>query len=250
MRFGACTSIEQSEKWKGAGFDYIEVAAAPMREEGWSPAPYVTADVEATNLFFPGGIHLYDGSFDAIEHVEIVGVCAAAVYAELMVIGSGGQRRHPDGPETGLGAFVDLVRAMQDAFPHLPLVPESLNRTETNVGTDLGKLALALKERGLGYTADVYHVLKEWDSDGREGGLDVPTEAFWASQLPHLPSHVHLSSFDRTLPSEDDPMVLGFLRRLQSLGYDGKISLEGSFTEDQVLRARPVLDRLVSAAGF
>ena len=250
MRFGACTSIEQSDKWKAAGFDYIEVAAAPMREEGWSPAPYVTAEVEATNLFFPGGINLYDGSFDPVEHVEIVGVCAAAVYAELMVIGSGGQRKHPEGPEAGLEAFVTIVREMQDAFPHLPLVPESLNRTETNVGTDLGKLALALKEKGLGYTADAYHVFKEWDFDGREGGLDVPSDAFWESQLPHLPTHVHLSSFARTLPTEGDPMVLGFLKRLNALGYTGKISLEGSFNDEQVSQARSILESLVAKAGF
>lgn len=250
MRFGACTSIDQSEKWKAAGFDYIEVAAATMRDEGWSPAPYVTAEVEVTNLFFPGGVNIYDGSFDPIEHVEIVGVCAAAVYAELMVIGSGGQRKHSEGAETGLEAFVGVVRAMQDAFPHLPLVPESLNRTETNVGTDLGKLALALREKGLGYTADVYHVLREWDFDGREGGKEYPTEAFWEAQLPHPPTHVHLSNLDRTLPSQDDQMVLGFLRRLKDLGYSGKMSLEGSFNEMQVASGREVLERLLLNAGF
>ncbi len=250
MRFGACTSIDQSEKWKSAGFDYIEVAAAPMREEGWSPAPYVTADVEATNLFFPGGVNIYDGSFDPVEHVEIVGVCAAAVYAELMVIGSGGQRKHPEGPEVGLASFVSIVKAMQEAFPHLPLVPESLNRTETNVGTDLGKLALALHAEGLGYTADAYHVLKEWDFDGREGGLETPSKAFWEAQLPHLPVHVHLSSIARTLPQEDDAQVIGFLKRLKELGYDGKMSLEGQFDDEQLARARPVLGALLSQAGF
>lgn len=53
---------------------------------------------------------------------------------------------------------------------------EALNRTETNVGVQSGPLANAMAKYRLPYTADAYHILKEWDFDGREGGRTAPSE--------------------------------------------------------------------------
>ena len=100
---------------------------------------------------------------------------------------------------------------------HVVVAPESLNATETNVGNDLGILAEALLEAGVGYTADSYHVLRE---------TNPGHEADWKSQLPHPPAHVHVADAERHFPSPEDPAVRAFAARLRELGYDSRVSLE------------------------
>ena len=109
-----------------------------------------------------------------------------------------------------------------------PLIaPEGLNRSETNLGTDTGSFAATLAYYGIPYTADAYHILKEWDFDGREGERDVPTAEFWETQIPFAPVHAHIADLpDRHAPTEDDVMLQGFFRRLKELDYQGGVSLE------------------------
>ncbi len=140
-----------------------------------------------------------------------------------------------------LGAFIDGVSdppPTPDEFHERlrtavrswmsPLIaPEALNRSETNLGNDCGKFANTMHYYGIPYTADVYHILYEWDADGREGGLTVPSDAFWEEQLPFAPAHVHLADLPRrAAPAADDPMLAGFFRRLKAMDYQGRMSLE------------------------
>jgi hypothetical protein len=121
-----------------------------------------------------------------------------------------------------------------------PLIaPEGLNRTETDLGTDTGSFANTLAYYGIPYTADAYHILKEWDFDGREGGLSAPSEQYWAAQLPFVPVHAHIADLpDRLAPKADDLMLSGFFRRMKELGYEVRVSLE----------VRTPFDDLVGAA--
>jgi sugar phosphate isomerase/epimerase len=84
-------------------------------------------------------------------------------------------------------------------------------------------MAWALRQRGLNYTADSYHVLRECFHDR--------VEPDWSRQLPFAPTHVHFADLPRNVPSLDDEAVLGFLRRLKELEYDSRISFEGSLGE-------------------
>ena len=77
------------------------------------------------------------------------------------------------------------------------MAPESLNRSETNVGNDLGQLAKDLAAKGIAYTADLYHILYEANADGH------PPD--FAEQLPFAPLHVHLADLPRHVPAPDDP---------------------------------------------
>jgi hypothetical protein len=122
------------------------------------------------------------------------------------------------------------------------MAPESLTRLETNVGNDLGRLARLLKERGVAYTADSFHVLKEWEfgtqgegrgtrDEGRGTRDEGPSDAHWTEQIPFAPAHIHIGDLPRNYPKAADPMMRGFARRIKELGYDGRISLECSLGE-------------------
>ncbi len=90
------------------------------------------------------------------------------------------------------------------------------------------RLARLLHERGVEYTADSFHVLKEWDF---EHPGTVPTAEHWVEQIPFKPAHIHIGDLPRNYPKADDPMMQGFAKRLREVGYDGRISLECSLGE-------------------
>ena len=125
---------------------------------------------------------------------------------------------------------------------------EALNRTETNVGVKSGPLAQAMAKYGLPYTADAYHILKEWDFDGRQGGLSAPSEEHWAAQLPFAPVHAHIADLpDRLAPKANDLMLTGFFRRLKELGYEGRVSLEVRTPFDELVGAADRVRELIQS---
>ncbi|HTQ08728.1 MAG TPA: TIM barrel protein [Fimbriimonadaceae bacterium] len=228
MKFGVCAGVVDAPAILDAGFDYIEVGATGFSgmDEHWDRSPYEGLPILATNLFFDQRIHLFgahktpylDYSMRTIERAASLGV-------PVMVIGSGGPRTAPDDID-GDSAFVDVVAELsQIAQPFgIALAPESLNRTETNVGNSLRSLAIRLRARGVGYTADSYHILFEWDAEGRKVWLDDLME----DQIPFAPTHVHVANLPRTGVDAEDPMLQAFAGRLAELEYGGNVSLECS----------------------
>jgi sugar phosphate isomerase/epimerase len=131
------------------------------------------------------------------------------------------------------------------------MAPEGLNRSETNLGTDTGSFAHTLAYYGIPYTADAFHILKEWDFDGREGGLEEPTARFWEEQLPFAPAHVHVANLvGRAAPLSDDQLLPGFFRRLSKLGYQGLVSLEVSTPFSELNGAADRLRALIEANSY
>jgi len=228
MKFGVCTGLEDATAILEAGFDYVELGASAFNglSDDWDPAPYAGLPIGATNLFFDSRIKLFGPEKTPyLDYAKRTVERGASLSVPIMVIGSGGSRRSPDGSNQD-GAFFDIVAQISEYARTLgiSLAPESLNRTETNVGNDLRGLALGLKERGVGYTADSYHVLFEWDADGRTADLGET----WREQLPFAPTHVHIADLPRLGVDADDAMLRGFAARLAEFGYDGSVSLECS----------------------
>jgi sugar phosphate isomerase/epimerase len=186
--------------------------------------------VETTNLFFSSDLRLYENESRSIKAAErTIRRAAELGGVQIMVVGSGAARKSAPNREADW-CFVRFVEILNQANRNtkdctIVLAPESLNRDETDVGNDLAQLAHSLHEVGLGYTADSYHVLKEWDYDGRQSSL----EDLFKVQVPFAPNHVHLGPLTRKAPKADDPMLLAFFQRLKEFGYDGRISLECSW---------------------
>lgn len=211
MRIGLCCDPSEGPAALEAGYDYVEYGAA------------ATALSETTFLFFPGDVKIYGPNADALDRGKAIIDAAAARGVKLMALGSGGVRRAPEGVriEDAEEIFYDLVAALDQYAQTLGLrvAPESLDPSETTVGTSLPALARALHARGCSYTADTYHALRQTDT--READLD-----FWRWQIPYKPAHVHLGPFDRSVPKADDVSLRAFAARLSELGYDGRASLE------------------------
>jgi sugar phosphate isomerase/epimerase len=226
MKFGVCCTLEEAPIVLNAGFDYVELGASSLSEDA---SIYKDLPVEATNLFFPGTVKLFGPN--ATPYLEIARSTvdrAAAIGVKLMVIGSGASRTAPDGTDRSIAEkeFLLVAAAVTDHAKQygITIAPESLNRSETNIGNDLACLAEYLRWSGVGYTADSYHVLYEWHEDFPNE--DAPSDEHWAAQVPFLPSHVHIADLPRFAPKPSDPMVKGFAKRLLDLGYDGRVSLE------------------------
>ena len=206
MRLGLCCTPAEGPAALAAGYDYVEYPAASAEPS------------EVTNLFYPSDVRMYeDGLPQGIRIVE----AAARRGVRIMVLGSGGVRRAPEGIADAEERFVRLASDL-DRFAQglgLRVAPESLNPGETNVGNSLPDLARALAAEGAPFTADSYHALVE------TGTRDADLE-FWREQVPLLPLHVHFAPVDRSVPSGDDATLRAFFARLRELGYDGRASLE------------------------
>ena len=250
MKVGICTSLEKAPLAVDAGFDYVELAVSEMTaREPWDPAVYKGLPIEACNLFFPGGTTLFPTdpadprAVNILEYLAKARIRLTEVGVKVGVVGSGNQRKCPPeikfpyeshGPNPiwdGAESAEEILARFLDLGMRLPgttvFAPESLERSETNVGGDCASFSRILKKYNVGYTADAYHLLKEWDANGREGGLGIPTSAYWEDQMPHAPTHLHLAQLEgRRYPQPNDPMLHGFFARLRELDYNERVSLE------------------------
>ena len=234
MKVGICISLEKAPMAVDAGFDYVELAVSEMMaREPWDLSAYKGLPVGACNLFFPGGVKLFPADpaeqFDALAYIKAARIRLTEVSVPLGVVGSGNQRRAHAGIATT--AAEDILAGWLAEGMKSPgttvFAPESLERSETNVGGDCASFSRILAKHGVGYTADAYHLLKEWDANGREAGQDIPTKSYWEDQMPHKPTHLHLAQLEgRRFPQPGDPMLQGFFARLRELGYDERVSLE------------------------
>lgn len=250
MRTGICGGLEIARDALEAGFDYVELPVQLLKgtTDDYDAAPYESLKWESANLFFPGDFRIY-GPYadDWRRYARRVAERAAILGIRVLVLGSGGVRRAPAGtePAAAEAEFVEIAATLHAIAQQYGVVvaPESLNRTETDVGNSLPGLATALASKGAPYTADSYHVLKEWDLGGRQG--DPTGLEFWRENIPHAPAHCHLGNLSRNLPAPDDAAIIAFFRRLLELGYARRVSLEASIGDtplpDVVRRMRDLI---------
>ncbi len=233
ISMGICVGLPHVREAVAAGFQFVEIPAQVFKglEDIYDPDTVKGIPAQVTNFFFPGGMKLFGENRNAyVDYARKVFDRAGKAGVKVMVIGSGSTRRAPDGynEESAFETFINVVADMEKRAKKngIHLAPESLSRTDSNVGNDLSLLAKALKKKSIGFTASSYHILAEWDATGREKGRASPSDAYWKKMIPHAPIHVHLSDFSRGIPKSEDAMVKGFVKRLKGLKYKGRVSLE------------------------
>lgn len=232
IKFGVCAPIEEAELILKAGFDTIEIGAYRLCEPP-DLKEYSNVPISRSNLFFAGSEKLYGSqrtnwqpsAQKTIENASKIGI-------KVMVLGSGGARKCPEGfsiPDAE-SSFIQVVVELQQIADQYGLIiaPEPLNRNETDVWNSSSKLSLALDKRGLKFTGDTYHSLKENEFNGN---LPID-ETFWQSEWPSLPIHVHFSSVHRKVPEPTDPAMISAARYLIRQKFDGIVSLECNFSTD------------------
>lgn len=255
MRIGICTGLDNLDKAAQIGFDYIEctvVGITAMGEEEYAGAKSRVAaspiQCEAFNVFFPGHLKIVGPEVDipAIDaHIRLALERIAGLGAKVVVVGSGGARRVPEGwsPEKGLEQFARVLKMIGDtAAPYgITIVVEPLNRQETNLVNSIPEgatLVRSVNHPNVQLLADFYHMRKESEPMGS------------VQEAGSLIKHLHIAnSHGRVYPlNSNEDEYASFFGYLKAAGYEGRISIEAS-TQDFDAEAPVALQLLRQITG-
>ncbi|MEK6794236.1 MAG: sugar phosphate isomerase/epimerase family protein [Spirochaetota bacterium] len=238
MRIGICAGIDAITKAQAAGFDYIEpsvVSIAGMTEEQFASACSLAASssirCEAFNVLFPGDIKVVGPQVDAAriqDHLTKSFERIAKLGAQMVVFGSGGARKCPDGWEKARAVeqFIETARIAGDAAKKhgLTIVVEPLNTGETNIINSVSEgkdVVSRTAHPNVKLLADWYHIRKD-----NEPAVHI-------SEAGALLQHIHvINSNGRNVPAsraEDD--YASFFRELSLIHYRGRMSIEGKVND-------------------
>ena len=238
VKVGYCTTLKNAEAAKAAGFDYVElsateVAALTDAEFDAAAARLKQAGVSTptANLFVPQTIKVVGPDVNVEQqtaHVKKVMSRLSALGVEVLVFGSGGARRVPDGFARD-AAFKQLVdfsrRAAQEARPYgITVTIEPLRTQETNIINTAAEgldLVNAVNDPNFQLMIDFYHLASEHEDP-----------AIVLKAKDHI-RHIHMANPEgRVFPQKwDEYDYAPFFANLKAIGYDKRISMEGSTTD-------------------
>jgi sugar phosphate isomerase/epimerase len=240
VKVGYCTSLKNADAAKAAGFDYIEVSATEVA--GLSDADFDAAlahlkqagiATPSANLFVPQSIKVVGPDIDPVQQTAHVGKVMSRLSkmgVEILVFGSGGARRVPDGfsKDEAFRQLTDFSRrAAEEARPYnITVTIEALRHEETNIiNTSAEGLALvnAVNHPNFQLMIDFYHLASEHEDP-----------AIVIKGKDHL-RHLHVANPQgRVFPQKWEEFDYApFFANLKAIGYDKRISMEGSTTDLQ-----------------
>jgi sugar phosphate isomerase/epimerase len=268
MRFGICVSPSSFpprsgespaaalrrmlETLRAAGAEYVEFPVAAVAAEGntadfeqlQSALDGAALRAEAFNVFVPKH-HPITGP--AVNLAPALKYCATALRrckalgGEVVVLGSAGARKVPDGFDRAKGEaqFIEFCRELGPVADEagIDIAIEPLNRKEDNLILSVehgAKVVEAVAHQRIRLLADLYHISEEKE----------PVENV-ARAGKHL-IHTHVADLGRVAPGfahngEED--FIGFFRALKRAGYDRRCSFEGKF-ENIEQQTKPLLELL------
>lgn len=232
MRFGVCVGVDRAPLLAQVGYDYIELSCAGDLVPDDDDAVWAThrAQIEAMPLR-PEAFNSYvrtghivgpEADFERLErYVHRAAERAAQVGGAVIVFGSGGARRVPDGYDREL-ARKDLIRFLNfgaDAYEKTGVVVaiEPLNQGECNILTTVREGAdyvQAVNRPGVRNLADTYHMEKDGE------GLDAVLET------GAVLAHTHTADTGRNAPGTGEYNHEALFRALKTVGYDDRMSCE------------------------
>lgn len=241
MRFGFCAPPEDFDTLKEIGYDYAEwpVAQALAPEEPDNAVmPALIEKIGASSfkpqafyLFLPGDLKVVGPDIDLKRqkhYLENAIARVAALGGEVIGFGSGRARQIPDGfpKKKACEQMIDFLRlAAPVASKHgVAIAIEPLSPNECNFIHSVAE-AVAIAEEvdspAIGVLSDLHHVSEQGQSyeETRLAGR-------WLA-------HVHVAGFvDRRAPTADDiPRIAEFFSALKAANYQGRVSMEGRWTD-------------------
>lgn len=224
------------EKIIGAGFDYAEAGVGMvmnMTDAEFEEAVRLRLPIRAANSFIPFEYKIVaDGACDEGSPLYVYVNEAlrrmAALGGEVVVFGSGGARRIPEGMTVERGheyivEFLKMCGALGERHG-VTVAIEPLRASECNAVNLVGT-GLTLAERAnsprVGYLADAFHMF--------HGGEDADL----LTRLTRLPEHIHISEPpDRTCPGlHGGEYLRAFADGVKRTTYAGRISVECGFSD-------------------
>ena len=240
VQIGYCTPVRNIDAAKTAGFDYVELGTteiATMSDADFERAAEQIArsgiSVPVTNLFLPATLKVTGPDVDREQQMQYVKKAfdrLARLGTRIVVFGSGGARRVPDGfPRRQ--AFDQLVdfgrRAAAEARAHgITIAVEPLRREETNIVNSAAEgleLVEAIHDPAFELMIDFYHLASERED---------PSIIVRAKD--HL-RHIHMANpRGRVFPQDwSEYDYAPFFAKLREIGYSGRISVEASTADLQ-----------------
>jgi D-psicose/D-tagatose/L-ribulose 3-epimerase len=247
VQVGWCTALKDIDAARTAGFEYLElgtseIAALPDAdfESALARIRQLGLPVPVTNLFLPATLKVTGPEVDReaqIRYVQKAFARLSRLGTGIVVFGSGGARRVPDGfPRDE--AFRQLVdfgrRAAVEARAHaITIAVEPLRRQETNIINSAAEgleLVDAIDHPNFQLMIDFYHLASERED---------PAIVLRARE--HL-RHLHMANPQgRVFPlTWDEYDYAPFFANLRTIGYDKRISIEASAKEFAVDAPRAI----------
>lgn len=235
MKFGVCTTIENSKLLKEIGYDYIEMGLSSIASlndgEFETLADKVqksTLNVYAFNVLFPGTIKVTgcEANSDTIKsYLDKAFNRAKALGGSIVVFGSGGSRRVPENFSYEQ-AFEQLISFLTIGGSlardnGITIVVEPLRSIETNIintASEGLELTKAVNHPNVRLLIDFYHMTCVHED------ADIILKAG-----VEFIKHIHIANPEgRLWPKEiSEANYYNFFKNLKKIGYDGGISIEG-----------------------
>lgn len=182
--------------------------------------------IYAFNIFMPGDLKLVGPNVDEnaiLDYVEITMKRLSQTDTKLIIWGSGGARRLPDGFDRKLATkqFIYMAKKIAKIAQKydITISLELLNKTECNFINSVKECLYIVKKvnhPNLRLNVDIYHMLKE----GEGPGIIKKTKKYL--------NHVEIAERDgRTAPGVQGTDFKPYLRELAKINYHEKIVIEG-----------------------
>jgi D-psicose/D-tagatose/L-ribulose 3-epimerase len=247
VQVGVCTPLRGIDAAKTAGFDYVELSTSEIAalsdadyESALAHVKQVGLPVPVTNLFLPATLKVTGPAVDQDEQMRYVRKAFARLSqlgTGIVVFGSGGARRVPDGfpKEAAFKQLVDFGRrvAVEGRAHGITIAVEPLRREETNIVNSAAEgleLVKAIDDPNFQLMIDFYHLASERED---------PAIVIGARE--HL-RHLHMANPQgRVYPLVwDEYDYAPFFANLRRIGYDRRISVEASAKDFAVEAPRAI----------
>lgn len=232
MRFGICTDAGHIAMAHELGFDYVEGSAswlAGLSEREFSEYAEKLSSYplryESFNGLLPGELHITGPEVHEEEveaYLERVFGRIHAIGGKVAVFGSGRTRRVLEGMQFDeayrqVVHFTKMAGKAAEKYG-VTIAIEPLNQSETNLICSVAEGAMLRADvnmESVQLLADSYHMFVE---------NEPMTNLQRAGHLAHV--HVALKE-NRSYPFREDRELTAFFAALKSIGYDGRVSIEG-----------------------
>jgi sugar phosphate isomerase/epimerase len=247
VQVGYCSNLENMEAAKAAGFEYLELGTSELAalpddefEKTLERIKALGLPVPVTNLFVPAAIKLTGPDTNAgaqNEYVRKAFARLARLGTAIVVFGSGGARRVPEGfaRDEAFRQLVDFGRRAADAGKAhgITIAIEPLRRQESNIINSAAEgleLVKAVNHPHFQLMIDFYHLASERE----DPGIVIRAK-------DHL-RHLHVANpVGRVFPLEWEEFEYApFFATLEKIGYDGRISVEAGSKDIPVEGARSI----------
>ena len=241
MKFGCCTSLDNIGIVEKAGYDYVELPVNSVKPEAEEKqflevrkqVEQFELKPEVFNCFIPAHLKIVGPSTDSTRIYNYVRMALermAILGAKIVVFGSGGARKIPEGfsREKALRQLEDFLEMTSGEAQRnsLLIAIEPLRKEETNVIHQVNEayeLSLKVNQKSVRVLADFYHMNEE--NEPLSNLIKVKDGLI----------HIHVADTGRKYPGSGGYDYSSFFKFLKKARYDARISCEckwNNFTQE------------------